>query len=111
VRVFELSLVFWQQGTGSVKVVFFGYWIVGQGVQLATQWLFIAQIATIDAQVLALILNAQTPKTLGLFLSQRNFKRAITLVNMTATLTLSAMIEKQANVPIFLFNWLALCIN
>jgi hypothetical protein len=106
-----LPLVLGQQWTSSVKVVFFGFWVKGQRVQLATQGLLIAQVTASGAQVLALIFNAQAAKTLGFFLSERNFEHAIALIDMTATLTLSAMIEKQANVPRSWINWLALCIN
>jgi hypothetical protein len=76
--VFELTLVLWQERTGSVKVILIVLRVKGQGIQLATQRLLIAQNATFGAQILAIVFNAQVSKSLGLFLSERNFKRTIT---------------------------------
>ncbi len=73
VRVFQLTLVFRQQGAAGVEIVGIGLMVKGQGIELAAEGFCLAQITTLFAQMCASVFNAEVLVNSGFRLCQRDF--------------------------------------
>ena len=72
VRIFQLTLVLRQQRTARVEIIGIGFVVKGQGIELATERLGVAEFAALRASVCASIFDATVLMNSGLSLCKRD---------------------------------------